>query len=105
MKFTAVFALAMASVAMAAPADFAVVDVAKRTDHGGSQPPSGGSGGSPCSDNRVQVNIQEVQGLLGIISGLGNIITQNGGGAFCCDAGAPQFGLINLSALNCVKIL
>jgi hypothetical protein len=91
MKLSAVFSLTMASVAIAAPADIAVTNVQRRGGHGSEQPPHGG-GSSTCSDNRVQVNVQETQGIFGIISALGNILDQNGGGAFCCDAGAPQVG-------------
>ncbi|KAK0386035.1 hypothetical protein NLU13_5872 [Sarocladium strictum] len=104
MKFTAIFTLALASVTVAAPTDMATTQVEAR---GGKTPSHGGEGssGSVCSDDRVQVNIQEVHGVLGLISIVGTILNQNGGGAFCCDAGAPQFGLININALNCVKIL
>ncbi|KAL2211184.1 hypothetical protein CC79DRAFT_1392559 [Sarocladium strictum] len=99
MKFTAVFTLAMASVAMAAPTDY-TVDVVQRTDsHPPSTPPPAGS---PCGDNRVVVHISQVTGLIGLI---GDILNGVGGGAFCCDSNAPQVGLINISALNCVKIL
>jgi hypothetical protein len=103
MKFTAVLALAMASFAVAAPTDFSASDIEARTNTPSTPPPSGGD--SVCSDNRKQVNVQETQGVLGLISIVGTILNQNGGGAYCCDASAPQFGLINLNALNCVKIL
>jgi hypothetical protein len=88
MKFTAVLALAMASFAVAAPTDFSAADIEVRTNSHPSTPPP--SGGSPCSDNRKQVNVQETQGVLGLISIVGTILNQNGGGAYCCDASAPQ---------------
>lgn len=98
MKFTAVLALAMASFAVAAPTDFSASDIEARTNTPSTPPPSGGD--SVCSDNRKQVNVQETQGVLGLISIVGTILNQNGGGAYCCDASAPQVCLTSTRIIS-----
>lgn len=86
MKFISIIALAAATV-MAAPAVDVVERAAAVEARTYSTTPSDDH---TCGDNRKQVNISEVKGVIGLIGSIGDILNQNGGGSFCCDDSAPQ---------------
>ncbi|KAI6767702.1 hypothetical protein HG530_005711 [Fusarium avenaceum] len=78
--------LAMATVAIAAPAP---ADIEART----------GSNNPVCSVQSQQVCCN---GLLAcVVQVLGNC----GGNSYCCETNAPAGALINVVALNCLKVL
>ncbi|EWZ28778.1 hypothetical protein IWW34DRAFT_884345 [Fusarium oxysporum f. sp. albedinis] len=94
MKTTALLsALTLAVVAIAAPAEIEA--------RGGS---GGGSSGGTCnSDNHQQVCCNG-GGLLGLACTVGILSTGCNQGTYCCDTGTAIGGLININALNCVKL-
>ncbi|KAF4966700.1 hypothetical protein FSARC_5644 [Fusarium sarcochroum] len=88
MQFTTIASiLAMASAAIAAPAD-----IEARTNPGDNT--------NVCSTNNQQVCCN---GLLNcVVQVLGKTCD---GSAYCCKTGAPTGALINVALLNCVKLL
>ncbi|EXK49889.1 hypothetical protein FOMG_02368 [Fusarium oxysporum f. sp. melonis 26406] len=98
MKTTALLsALTLAVVAIAAPAE-----IEARGGRGGGS--GGGSSGGTCnSDNHQQVCCNG-GGLLGLACTVGILSTGCNQGTYCCDTGTAIGGLININALNCVKL-
>ncbi|WKT54153.1 hypothetical protein QSH57_004737 [Fusarium oxysporum f. sp. vasinfectum] len=90
MKTTALLsALTMAVVAIAAPAEI--------------EARGGGSGGTCNSDNHQQVCCNG-GGLLGLACTVGLLSTGCNQGTYCCETQSSVGGLININALNCVKL-
>ncbi|VUC24801.1 unnamed protein product [Clonostachys rosea] len=94
MKFTTTFSV----ITLAATAAATPVDVVARTGGGG----GGGGGSSTCNSNQQQVCCASIVGIDCLVDILGGNCN---GGTYCCDAGGATGGLININALNCVKIL
>ncbi|KAG7405175.1 hypothetical protein Forpe1208_v014548 [Fusarium oxysporum f. sp. rapae] len=98
MKTTALFsALTMAVVAIAAPAE---IEARGGSSGGGG---GGGSGGTCNSDNHQQVCCNG-GGLLGLACTVGILSTGCDQGTYCCETQSSIGGLININALNCVKL-
>ncbi|KAH7219758.1 hypothetical protein ACKRZS_003871 [Fusarium odoratissimum] len=99
MKTTALLsALTLAVVAIAAPAE-----IEARGGGGGGGSGGGSSGGTCNSDNHQQVCCNG-GGLLGLACTVGILSTGCNQGTYCCDTGTAVGGLININALNCVKL-
>ncbi|KAH7150681.1 hypothetical protein DER46DRAFT_664643 [Fusarium sp. MPI-SDFR-AT-0072] len=98
MKTTALLsALTMAVVAIAAPAE---IEARGGSNGGGG---GGGSGGTCNSDNHQQVCCNG-GGLLGLACTVGILSTGCDQGTYCCETQSSVGGLININALNCVKL-
>ncbi|KAG7409308.1 hypothetical protein DER46DRAFT_664742 [Fusarium sp. MPI-SDFR-AT-0072] len=96
MKTTALIsALTLAVVAIAAPAEIEA--------RGGGGGGGGGSGGTCNSNNHQQVCCNG-GGLLGLACTVGILSTGCNQGTYCCETGSSVGGLINIDALNCVKL-
>ncbi|KAK8115723.1 hypothetical protein PG984_012225 [Apiospora sp. TS-2023a] len=99
MQFTMISTLFLATVAIAnpiaAPPAMEAADLAIRTD--------GGSGGSTktCNADTKQVCCDGILGC--VVQLLGSTCSNNG--AYCCKTSAGTGSIINIQALNCVKLL
>ncbi|EXA29307.1 hypothetical protein FOVG_19188 [Fusarium oxysporum f. sp. pisi HDV247] len=101
MKTTALLsALTLAVVAIAAPAEI------EARGHSGGGSGGGGSSGSggTCNSNNGQQVCCNGGGLLGLACTVGLLSTGCNQGTYCCETQSSVGGLININALNCVKL-